>query len=217
MMLTCAALAWLSGCASTLAARVTSFNQWPADVAGSTFSFISRAGAPGELEHAAYQTYVQTELEKRGFRRAAAGQNGRLQVDVTTGNRSEQKTAVSPVYQDTPVFLPPYRDAAGRLYPGVWAHDPFGPRYVGDRVVNYTVQVSSLQLRILDSHGVPAGQSRTVFESKAVYQGESRYENLPAVVPYLVRAVFDDFPGQNGQVRVVKFDAKTGELIPKER
>ena len=38
-------------------------------------------------------------------------------------------------------------------------------------------------------------------------------DNLPQIVPYLVRAVFEDFPGQNGRVRVVKFDAKTGALI----
>lgn len=56
-------------------------------------------------------------------------------------------------------------------------------------------------------------KSRTVFESRAVYEGGS--DNLPAVVPYLVRAVFDDFPGQNGQVSTVKFDSETGALIKK--
>ena len=47
-----------------------------------------------------------------------------------------------------------------------------------------------------------------MFESRAVYDGQGSSDNLPAVVPYLVRAVFDDFPGQNGKVRLVRFDAK---------
>jgi hypothetical protein len=43
-----------------------------------------------------------------------------------------------------------------------------------------------------------------VFESRAVYEGDN--EDLPDLVPYLVRAVFDGFPGQNGRVRLVKFE-----------
>jgi Domain of unknown function (DUF4136) len=206
------ALVWLAGCASTVDTRVTTFNQWPANAAGSTFSFITRTG-PGELEQATYQSYAQAELEKRGFKRAPPDKAGRLQVELTTGNRSEQKTSLQPVYQDSPVFLPPYRDAAGRYYPGIWTLDPWGPRYVGDRVVNTTIQISNLQIRMLDSEGSPAGKSRTVFESRAVYEGRGNNDNLPVIVPYLVRAVFEDFPGTSGQVRVVRFDAKTGAVV----
>jgi hypothetical protein len=32
-------------------------------------------------------------------------------------------------------------------------------------------------------------------------------------VPLLVQAVFDDFPGQNGRVRTVRFDPDTGALL----
>ena len=206
------ALVWLAGCASTVDTRVTTFNQWPANAAGGTFSFITRTG-PGELEQATYQSYVQTELEKRGLTRAPGDKAGRFQVELTTNNRSEQKTTLQPVYQDSPVYLPPYRDAAGRYYPGIWTLDPWGPRYMGDRVVNTTIQITSLQTRILDAEGSPAGKSRTVFESRAVYEGRGNSDNVPVVVPYLVRAVFEDFPGRSGQVRVVRFDAKTGAVI----
>ena len=77
-----------------------------------------------------------------------------------------------------------------------------------------TVYTNSLRLRLLDTKDTPPGKPpRTVFESRAVYEGGSG--DLPLVVPYLVRAVFDDFPGQNGQVRVVKFDSETGAVIKK--
>jgi Domain of unknown function (DUF4136) len=203
----------LTACASPITTRVTSFNQWPADAAGSTFSYITPVDATRQLEQATYEGHVQAELEKRGLRLAPPGQAGRFQVDVAASSRSEEKTWMQPVYQDNMVFVPPYRDAAGRLYGG-WVPDPFGPRYVGDRPVSMTVYTNSLRLRLLDTQRTPPGkQPRTVFESRAMYEGGSG--DLPLVVPYLVRAVFDDFPGQNGQVRVVKFDSKTGAVIKK--
>lgn len=202
--------ALLSACASSITTRVTSFNQWPADMAGSTFSYITPVNPTRELEQASYENHVQVELEKRGLKRAPPGQAGRVQVDVATTQRSEDKTYMTPVYQDNYVFLPPYRDVTGAIYPGVWAPDPFGPRYVGDRPVNRTIQINSLQLRLLDTKGA-TGKPRTVFESRAIYEGDNA--NLHEVVPFLVRAVFDDFPGQNGRTRTVRFDGKTGAVI----
>jgi len=206
-------VALLAGCASPITARVTSFNQWPADAAGSTFSFISPVDSTRELEQATYESHVQAALEKQGLRRAPPGQVGRIQAEVRVISRNEQKTWLQPVYHDQPFFLPPYRDAAGRVFPGAWVPDPFGPRYVGDRQVSRIVWLSNLRLRLLDTRGSPPGKPHTVFESRASYEGDS--DDLPALVPYLVRAVFDDFPGQNGRTRSVNFDSKTGALIKK--
>lgn len=204
-------LALLTACASPIMTRVTSFNQWPADTAGSRFSFITPVNASRALEQATYETYVQTELEQRGLKRAAAGQEARLQVDAAATSQGHEKTYLQPVYQDRMVFMPPYRDAAGRVFPGRWLPDPFGPQYVGDRELRMTLYTHSLRVRLLDTQGSPAGQPRTVFESNAVYEGD--IADLPLLMPYLVRAIFEDFPGQNGQVRNVRFDAKTGALI----
>lgn len=206
-------VALLAGCASPITARVTSFNQWPADAAGSTFSFISPVDSTRELEQATYESHVQAALERQGLRRAPPGQVGRIQAEVRVVSHSDQKTWLQPVYHDHPVFLPPYRDAAGRVFPGAWVPDPFGPRYVGDRQVSRIVWLGNLRLRLLDSRGSPPGKPHTVFESRASYEGDS--DDLPALMPYLVRAVFDDFPGQNGRTRNVSFDSETGALIKK--
>lgn len=79
--------------------------------------------------------------------------------------------------------------------------------------MSLTVFTHSLRVRLLDTQANPPGKPRSLFESQAVYEGASA--NLPLVVPYLVRAVFDDFPGQNGQVRTVQFDSETGAVIKK--
>lgn len=206
----------LSACASPLVTQVTRFNQWPADAAGSSFSFIkpppNRGGAPQELEQATYERYAQLELEKLGLRPAATGEQARLLAELSTVSQTQQRTYLQPVYEDPLVFYPPRRNAAGQYFPGFWAPSRFGPTYVGDRVVPYTVQFSQFNLRLLDTRSGPPGQLRAVFESRVVYEGNA---SLPAVMPYLVRAALDGFPGQNGQVRQVRFDRETGALITK--
>ena len=203
--------AFLAGCASTITAKVTSFNQWPADTAGATFSFIRPVDALNDLEQQAYEGKVQLELEKLGLRRAPSAQVGRIQVDVIVGTSTRNKQFREPIYRDQYVYHPPVRDAAGNVYGGFWAPDPFGQRYVGDRTVSRAVQVSNVRLRLLDSHGSAAGKPRAVFEARAVYEGDN--EDVVTLVPYLVRAVFDNFPGQNGGVRILKFDSKTGAVV----
>jgi Domain of unknown function (DUF4136) len=209
-----AALAFvLAGCASPITAKVTRFHQWPADTGSATFSMIRAADKVGDLEQTTYENYVALQLEKLGLQRAPAGQVGRIQIDLVTGNGTRDRKYLEAIYQDNLVYLPPFRDAAGNVYPGFWAPDRFGSRYVGDREVTRTVQVSTLRLRLLDSLGQAAGKPLAVFESRAVYEGDN--EDLAALVPYLVRAVFVDFPGQSGKVRTLKFDASSGALQTK--
>lgn len=206
----------LTACASPIVTQVSNFNQWPSDATGSSFSFIhppsSPTQPPPELELATYQAYAQQELEKQGLRKAAPGQTARLLVELGWIAQPQERTYRQPVYDDRLVFYPPYRNAAGQLFPGYWAPSRFGPIYLGDRIVPYTVQFNQINLRILDTRGSPAGQPRAVFESHAVYEGQAA---LPTMAPYLVRAVFEGFPGQNGQVRRVNFDRETGAVIRK--
>ena len=197
----------LATCASPITAKVTSFHQWPADASGATFSFIRPVDVLNDLEQQAYESKVQAELEQLGFKRAISGQTARIQVDVSTGSGTRNKQFREAVYRDNYVYRLPYRDTAGNLYGGFWAPDPFGQRYAGER----TVQVSNLRLRLLDSQASAAGKARAVFESRAVYEGNN--EDLVLLVPFLVRAGFDGFPGQNGQVRTLKFDSTTGAAV----
>ena len=68
---------------------------------------------------------------------------------------------------------------------------------------NYAVQVNRLAVRILDTQG--GGKPRPVLNISAIYEGE--LEDLPDMVPYLARAAFQDFPGRNGRVQVVRVNA----------
>ena len=208
-------LTLLAACASPITTKVNSFNQWPTDTAGASFSFIRPADSMNDLEQQSYEKTIQIELEKLALKRAAPNQLGRFQVDVVTGNGTQNRSYRQPVYRDNLLYHPPYRDAVGNVFAGFWAADPFGSRYVGDRTVVRSVRVANLRLRLLDTAGAAAnaGKPRAVFESRVVYEGD--VEDLTTLMPFLVRAALADFPGQSGKVVTVKFDSKTGAIIAK--
>lgn len=60
------ATALLAACASPITAKVTSFNQWPADAAGATFSFIRPADNLNDLEQQAYEATSRFSSKKSG-------------------------------------------------------------------------------------------------------------------------------------------------------
>lgn len=192
----------LVGCASTVSTKVTRFNQWPADALGQSFSFTPPQ-APRELEIAAYQALVAKELQRQGLRPAAGGQTGRFVVRVDAALAPRERKVLEAVYDDNWVYQPLYRDRDGRLHGGHWVPDLWGPRYVGDREVTRTTQESRVQVRIEDRAGAPAS-AHSVFDATAVHEG--RGEDLVEIVPWLVRAMFTDFPGSNGQVRRITYD-----------
>lgn len=206
-------LALLSGCATPITARVSSFQQWPTDAVGSSFGFLAPVDPTRELEQASYANLVAIELAKQGLQPAASGQPARLLVDMSVNSQLDNRSYSRPVYQDHYVYRPGYRNAAGRVFPGYWGLDPFGPRFVGNQQLMQTIQVSSLRLRLLDTQGPVGSSPRTVFESNATLEGDP--SPLPTVAPYLVRAVFEGFPGANGRTQVIRFKPDTGEVIRK--
>ena len=201
----------LAGCSTTLSTQVSRFHAWSPELAQSSFAFVRPVDPSRELEQASYEAAVAAELHRLGLKRAEPGQAARIQVDMSILAQVDSRPYLRPVYQNVPVFRPAWRDAAGRLYPAYWGPDPLGPRLVGHQQLVAAVQVSTLRLRLLDA-AAQAQPLRTVFESTARHEADASLP-LAQIAPWLVRSVFADFPGQNGQVSTVRFDAKTGEVL----
>lgn len=200
---------WLSGCAATVSTKVTNFNAWPADAAGGTFGFAPhKAGDAKELEQSTYEQYVREALERLGLKAAPAGQPARFVVEVDASGSQRTVRSLQPMYQNYRVFMPPRPGPNGTTIPGYWSADMIGGQYIGDREVARTLQVSKLRVQMRDRKAQLSSAAGTaapsVFEATATYEGGM--ENLPDLVPYLAKAVFDGFPGQNGQTREVRFD-----------
>lgn len=196
-----ASTALLVGCASTISARVTSFQQWPADASGQSYRIVPATSQVNNLEFDSIADTIRANIGPTGLVEAASGSSPRFDVHISYDN---------PVTQ---TWVQRYNDAY--LNDG-WGFGPaFGGYYGGYRgwgggiymspsVSNVPVQVykNTLTVTIKDNRNNGA----EVYRSSAV--NVSSGENLLQVMPYLAQAVFDNFPGNNGQVREVKYDQR---------
>ncbi len=198
------ALALLTGCASTLRSDVTSFQRWPANAAGATYSFKRLGPQEGSLEHKTYEDLARAELRQLGLQEAPQGAKGRFEVSLDYGINTRTLKSREPVYHSYPSYWhPAYYHPSFGWRPGYWASDPWGPQVVGYRTVSRDVSTRRLRIDIAEG-------ANKVFEASATSSGSNA--NLSVTMPYLIRSVFDGFPGTNGQSRELEFDVDKGVI-----
>lgn len=198
-----AALLALGGCATTLQSDVTSFQRWPTNAAGSTYSFKRFGNQEASLEHKTYEDLARTELNQLGLKEAAAGAKGRFEVSLDYGVNTAVQRSREPVYANRNYWHPSHYHPTLGWRPGYWAADPWGPQVVGYRTVSRDVSTRRLRVDISEGTG-------KVFEASATSNGSNA--TLTVTMPYLIRSVFDGFPGTNGQSRQVEFDVDKGAV-----
>ena len=194
----------LAGCASTISARVTSYEQWPGNVQGQKYQMVTQPGQDaGNLQYQSVADMIRAALGPTGLVEAGPGENARFNVAFEYGN-AVTRTWVRE-YND-----PYYYNGFGGFGPsfGYWGSGFHGHRGWGGGVfysppsvmVPVNVYKNTLTVIIKDNER----QGTEVFRSTAVSAGSN--DNLPLVMPYLARAVFDGFPGNNNQVRDVTYE-----------
>ncbi|AHG64397.1 DUF4136 domain-containing protein [Advenella mimigardefordensis] len=199
-------LSGLAACSTTseFTTQVTSFQQWPAGVTGQHYRFID--SQPQNLEQAAYTGYIRNHMFRTGLTEAMGRQPARFEVGYTTRTDVRQQM----VQRETGDYDVYPTLGLGMGFPYGYYGNPFyssigfamAPRY---QLVPVPYHRYSLTVYIRDRQ--QAGNE--VFRASAV--ADSRERELPEVMPYLAASVFDQFPGQNGQVRTVEFERnKTG-------
>ncbi|CAN5187763.1 DUF4136 domain-containing protein [soil metagenome] len=193
----------LAACAGpqTVRSNVTSFSQASLlDQGAKTFRFERKPAQADSLEHATYEHLVSDQLQLLGYTQDA---NGRLAVSFDYSISSQTYQVQSGYPYGDPFFGPSYGlpgyygyGRRGRYWGGYpyWG-DPFWGGYGG---VSYPRTIARSQLK-LDIR--VAGSKAKAFEGTAVSSGS--VDDMPAVMPYLVQAIFTDFPGLNGQTRRV--------------
>ncbi|CAJ0710771.1 hypothetical protein P3T32_002686 [Ralstonia sp. GP73] len=180
----------LAGCASTVTSQVTAFRQpgWT-DNPPRTYAFEHTAAQQNDLERQTYEAWTSDQLAAHGFTsvpRASARYVVRL--DYSTATRLVQVR--QPVYPD-PYWGPgpwgPWRSPWGP-----WG--PWGPQYVD---TNVQVPFYAYHVEIDE-----AATGKRVYQVTAQTQGGDG--SLTAVMPYLVRSAFANFPAPNAQPILVE-------------
>ncbi len=188
----------LSGCASQLSARVTQYQQWPADAVGASYYVSIPESSPNKLQQQSYADSIRGAMGATGLVEAANADTARFEVVFDVSSPVEQRWV--------------RREADP--YPFGWGINPwFGGFYghhwgwnagmmMAPTAVTVPVQVynNTLRVTIRDK----SANRADVFQATAVQVSESN--QIDAVLPYLAQAIFDDFPGTNGKVRDVTYD-----------
>lgn len=181
----------LSGCATpSVQATVTSFQQWPADAVGATYQFID--AKPGQANNLEYQTYrdaMRASIGPTGLVQAQPGKSARFNVSFTYGTEQTQVMVPQP-------YDPYFYGGFGGFYGSpVWGPGFWGPNWVDVPTVAYR---NRLAVEIFDN----TKNGAEVYRASAYIV--SGRENMVRTMPYLTRAIFDNFPGNNGSGREVE-------------
>lgn len=221
------ALAGLSACATGgLPAKVSRYQQMPA-TEGESFVVVAQdPQKQGSLEFQRFGELVAAEMAAQGYTPAASIEDATMVVEVDYDVDDGRERVVSDPYYDRfgwnsywaspyrgsylrPVY---YRDRYGNLrrtyvrsgygyggygYPSRYGYysgwdDPFWFANGRNRVRSYTEYHSTLDIDIARKDGGPM-----LFEGNA--KARSRTDDLGALVPNLVTAMFTDFPGRSGE------------------
>jgi hypothetical protein len=185
----------LAGCASTIRSDVTTFHQWPAEIADKSYAFEAPPPQDNTLELQNYQNLVRDQLARLGFHEAPQAPALKVAVRFLTVDVPTQ--VVYPSY--TPFY--PYSARFGyggfrRRYWGGW-YDPFWgpmPRYDVEEEHRYHRQ---LQVAITS-----ATDNKRLFD--VTVRNVSKTMSTPMMMPALVQSAFEGFPGPNGGARVIE-------------
>lgn len=206
----------LAGCAttSTVRSEVTAFHEWPADVQDKSYVFERAADQENNLEYRNYEQLVRAELQRLGFTEAPGARSARLRVSIGYDMNVRDVRVSEPVVVD-PYWPGPYwhRPYWGHPYwRGYYSpfyspfYDPFwyGPPAVGRRESNFQVYTRRLNLTF-----TRASDGKRVHQTTVVSEGTNG--SLAAVMPYMIRSAFTDFPGQSGVPRRIELQMEKAE------
>jgi Domain of unknown function (DUF4136) len=184
-------LAMLSGCA-LLRSQVAVVHQLPKDLSGTTYVMIPFKEQEGRLEHKAYEETVRQELNAKGFRETTVDQAQTVVFFAYGIDKGRAVDSSYPIIGQTGVET---CTSTSCLDSSPW------PTYgvVGTRETRQTEYTRVLRLDIVDKQALAEGNIKKLYEGKVVSNGSSN--QLMKVLPTMVKALFEDFPGQSGSTR----------------
>ena len=189
----------VSGCASSIKSDVSSWHQLPPPNGERCVIVPKDEGKNGSIEFAHYAELVSQSLQQVGYRPAGAGNPAELIVRIdysVSDGRSEVRSY-----------------GGGYGYYGYYGYSPWNNYYGLGSPYNHDVRTHAVFARHFSLEIAAAnGDDENLFESKVISEGRSN--RLQEVMPYLVEAMFTDFPGQSGVTRRVKLDAEKESSSP---
>jgi hypothetical protein len=196
----------LGGCATTIRSDVTTFHQWPAQMADKSYAFEIPAPQDDTLEMRSYQELVRAQLARLGFHDSGASKPALLvsmrfmtiDLPVPMVQQANSPFFLTPRY----VFVGRHRSYfGGGLYRSAF-DDPFWS------TASYRVEMDHRYQRELRVAIRGANDGKHMFD--VTVRNVSSQMSTPKVMPALVQSAFEGFPGPNGVARRIELEEKHG-------
>lgn len=192
-------LVFLTACASTntFTVRQEVFQQMGGASSGG--SYVIKNPDTQNLERSAYANLLQQNMHRTGLYQAVSANKADYLVDFNYTTERRQQLVRD--YDYDPFYFYPYMGfgywPSSRFYGGMMFYPRMHYGYgSGVRQVNYNYYI----LQVLISR---RADGQNVYQSTVAASSQAP---LVQVMPYLMAAVFDGYPGQSAQVREVVFD-----------
>ena len=191
----------LGGCATTIRSDVTTFHQWPAQIADKSYAFDTPPAQDNTLELQSYQNLVRGQMTRLGFHEAPPAPALKVSMRFSTIDVPTQ--VVYPSYAPTYAYGPRfgYLGWRRRFWGGGGWYSPFYDPFWGP-VPRYDVEEEHRYHRQLQISISSATDSKRLFD--VTVRNVSKTMSTPAVMPALVQSAFEGFPGPNGGARVIE-------------
>lgn len=189
---------------TTYLSNVTRYHNLGA-ATGLTFAIAPDASQQGSLEFAAFADVVSRLMQANGFRPA---DQGAATADLVVMFRYGTDDGRVEIFSTPPFAQEWYWQQRFRQQAAIPAPWPMYQPIISD-VQSTTVFTRWVELDILDGPKLRQGLREKLFEGRAVSEGRSRDHQ---VVPYVIEALFADFPGPNGQTVPVRVIEEPGPM-----
>jgi Domain of unknown function (DUF4136) len=188
-------LAGLSGCA-LLRSQIAVLHQLPKGISGTTYVMIPLKEQEGSPEHKVYEEVVRQALNAKGFRETTADQAETVVFFAYGIDKGRGVVSSHPIIGQTGATT----CSTSSKVDSCTNSQPW-PTYgvVETRVTKQTEYTRFFILYVVAKQGLAEGNIKKLYEGKVVSSGFS--DQLVQVLPTMVKALFEDFPGQSGSTR----------------
>ncbi len=189
----------VSGCApGSFSSEISRFHEaLPPGNGVTTFTILPDEQQKGSLEFETYAQHVATQMNILGYRPVPASVAADLVVQFRYGIRGSYTTVAT-----EPTTTVGFGSGMGSGYYGRgwgWGYGMAVP--LSTRTTTTTVYTHFVDLTIYRGADFRRDTRLRVFEGHAFSDRTS--QALPYVVPFLIRALFTDFPGRNGETLTI--------------
>lgn len=200
----------LTGCATYFGAEVTSYHQPDQPLKGLSFRFSPTEEQRESLEYQAYAALLRQQLLRHGLLEAGGQADLRVEVDYGTDTGRPVRYTQPQygyVFQGMNLVRRERVDANGQRVQFYESVPVYGYDVIGYSSYLRTVYRHQLKLTMTGTRPQP-GRPARLYEGTAVSESEDGATNN--AMPWLVRALFQNFPGPNGQTRHVRVEQTAG-------